>query len=109
MEWDTRRISRDVHIRNACGIESCSPPRPAGRKERDVDNEAVDKYGNPIGGDILIYCCFPDCGCEGARLCMAESGANFAACVLNVEHKVQPRHILTFDEKFLQECGIKKP
>lgn len=72
-------------------------------------NVQEDKYGNPIDGDRLIYCCFPDCGCDGARLCMAERGANFASMVLNAEHKVQPKRVPTFDEKFLQECGIKKP
>ena len=29
----------------------------------------VDGYGNPFSGDRIIYCCFPDCGCDGARLC----------------------------------------
>lgn len=45
----------------------------------------VDKYGNPLNGDSLPFCCFPDCGCDGARLCMAESGANSAACSINIE------------------------
>lgn len=49
--------------------------------------EKVDKYGNPVDGDRLIYCCFPDCGCNGARLCMAENGANSCACILNIEKK----------------------
>ena len=34
----------------------------------------VDDYGNPFSGDRIIYCCFPDCGCDGARLCQAENG-----------------------------------
>lgn len=45
----------------------------------------VDKYGNPMSGDSLPFCCFPDCGCDGARLCMAESGAHSGALALNIE------------------------
>jgi hypothetical protein len=45
----------------------------------------TDDYGNPIDGDRLIYCCFPDCGCDGARLCMAEKGASDRALGANVE------------------------
>lgn len=43
-----------------------------------------DDYGNKIDGD-LIYCCFPDCGCDGARLCMAKRGASDLALGRNVE------------------------
>lgn len=49
------------------------------------DGEEVDQYGNPVSGDRLIFCCFPDCGCDGARLCMAERGASGAALSLNIE------------------------
>ena len=48
-------------------------------------DEQVDKCGNPISGDRIIYCCFPDCGCDGARLCQAEKGASVGACSLNIE------------------------
>jgi len=54
-------------------------------------NEREDNYGNPLTEDgelvdgRLIYCCFPDCGCDGARLCMAENGASERACRQNVE------------------------
>ncbi len=47
--------------------------------------EPADKYGNPLSGDRIINCCFPDCGCDGARLCMAENGASGSACALNIE------------------------
>lgn len=43
-----------------------------------------DDYGNEIDGE-LIYCCFPDCGCDGARLCMAKNGASDRAACGNVE------------------------
>lgn len=49
------------------------------------DDEPVDKYGNPTSGERLIYCCFPDCGCDGARLCMAERGCSVDASKNNVE------------------------
>lgn len=35
--------------------------------------------------DKLRECCFPDCGCDGARVCMAESGASDYALKGNVE------------------------
>lgn len=47
--------------------------------------EEVDDYGNPISGDRIINCCSPDCGCDGARLCMAENGASSGACSLIIE------------------------
>ena len=72
-----------------------------------MNDEAVDRYGNPLDGDRLIYCCFPDCGCDGARLCMAEKGANFCSQALNIEKKVPPKITLSADEQFLKDCGIK--
>lgn len=51
----------------------------------DDDGEPVDDYGNPLSGDRIINCCFPDCGCDGARLCMAENGASSCARFLNIE------------------------
>lgn len=45
----------------------------------------TDKYGNPVDGDRILYCCFPDCGCDGARLCMAENGASERCREINVE------------------------
>jgi len=35
--------------------------------------------------DRLINCCYPDCGCDGARLCMAENGASDFSLSSNVE------------------------
>jgi len=54
------------------------------------DDEPVDDYGNPLSGDRLINCCFPDCGCDGARLCMAENGASGCAMNLNIERGSKP-------------------
>ena len=51
----------------------------------DKPEVECDSYGNPIDGDRLIYCCFPDCGCDGERLCMAENGASDRALRGNVE------------------------
>lgn len=43
----------------------------------------VDAYGNTE--DRFDYCSFPDCGCDGERLCMAKNGASERACAENVE------------------------
>jgi hypothetical protein len=56
--------------------------RKAAKALRD---ELFDEYGNPTDGSELINCCFPDCGCDGARLCMAKSGASSGARCLNIE------------------------
>lgn len=45
----------------------------------------VDDYGNPLSGDRIIYCCFPDCGCDGSRCCQAEKGPSSGATQLNFE------------------------
>lgn len=47
----------------------------------------VDIYGNPLNGDHIINCCFPDCGCDGERLCTAKNGASGVACEINVERR----------------------
>lgn len=36
----------------------------------------VDKYGNTEAQ--FDNCCFPDCGCDGARLCMAGEASEHA-------------------------------
>lgn len=51
----------------------------------DDAEEPADQYGNPLSGDRIINCCFPDCGCDGSRLCMAENGASSSACSLNID------------------------
>ena len=43
----------------------------------------VDEYGNTENS--FKHCSFPDCGCDGARLCMAEEGASEHACRGNLE------------------------
>ena len=43
----------------------------------------VNAYGNTE--DQFDYCAFPDCGCDGARLCDAKEGASESANDLNVE------------------------
>ena len=43
----------------------------------------VDQYGNTE--EDFPNCCFPDCGCDGARNCMAENEANSGAMALNRE------------------------
>lgn len=37
--------------------------------------------------DENVNCCYPDCGCDGARLCMAESGPNVGSMSMNFERR----------------------
>jgi hypothetical protein len=55
-------------------------------EETQASDEAPDKYGN-TEKDPLQFCCFPDCGCDGSRLCMAKSGPNQASYAINIEHR----------------------
>jgi len=68
-------------------------PQPAPEQE-----PRKDAYGNPLNEegscDELIYCCFPDCGCDGARLCMAPSGANRCSMHMNFERGTKPAVIV---------------
>jgi hypothetical protein len=43
----------------------------------------VDEYGNTEAD--FKYCCFPDCGCDGSRLCMAPNGPSENSCRGNIE------------------------
>lgn len=45
--------------------------------------EPVDPYGNTAYD--FKYCSFPNCGCDGARLCMAKEGPSDRAYDGNVE------------------------
>ena len=47
----------------------------------------VDDYENTE--EDFLNCCFPDCGCDGERLCMAPGGANEDARRCNVENMCQ--------------------
>jgi hypothetical protein len=44
--------------------------------------QPVDRYGNTE--DAFVFCAFPDCGCDGARLCCAGE-ASPEATLGNVE------------------------
>lgn len=48
-----------------------------------VCGSPIDDYGNTEGE--FKFCCFPDCGCDGARLCIAPSGASSGSLSLNIE------------------------
>ena len=50
-------------------------------------NLEVDSYGNTERD--FKYCCYPDCGCDGARLCMARN-PNRASMSLNIERGSHP-------------------
>lgn len=43
----------------------------------------VDEYGNTE--EDFHNCSFPDCGCDGSRLCQATNGANQNSLKCNVE------------------------
>ena len=45
--------------------------------------DPIDAYGNTE--NQFDYCSFPDCGCDGARLCDAQSGPSAHAASGNVE------------------------
>ena len=44
-----------------------------------------DEYGNTEAD--FLNCSFPDCGCDGARNCMAPNGPSGGACAINIERK----------------------
>lgn len=54
----------------------------AGEKCAGCGDE-IDAYGNTEND--FNSCSFPDCGCDGARLCMAPSGASEQSARYNVE------------------------
>lgn len=74
--------------------------------------DVEDKHGNVTTSGRLVYCSFPDCGCDGARLCMAEKGASDKTVGGNVEGtwsgktKRQRRAVLKLVAEVSQE---KKP
>ena len=47
--------------------------------------EEVDQYGNTPSS--FRHCCFPDCGCDGARHCTAPSGASLPANTWNLDKR----------------------
>ena len=55
----------------------------ASRTCPQCDGDLANGWCEPC--DALRECCFPDCGCDGARLCMADSGASERASRQNVE------------------------
>ncbi len=72
----------------------------------------VDQYGNTE--DSLEYCSFPDCGCDGARLCYVGE-ASERALRQNVEGmwsgktKEQRRAVLDLYGSVLAEGKDNKP
>lgn len=64
-DWQEHQDTKDL-ICKTCGLD-------------------IDEYGNTE--EDFLYCCFPDCGCDGARLCMAPSGASMGSQALNIERR----------------------
>ena len=88
------RVRRDAAVAKALAAPTgeslpgqgvVSVPSPCVPEDTPEDEEEVDQYGNPLDGSEIVNCCFPDCGCDGARLCMAKNGANNSACSINIE------------------------
>ena len=62
--------------------------------------EEIDEYGNTEND--FRFCCFPDCGCDGARLCMAGE-ASERACKFNGEgmyHSSDPKARMAFADAY---------
>jgi hypothetical protein len=65
-------------------------------------SEREDDYGNELTEDGEYaegrpqYCTFPDCGCDGARLCVAKDGASESASKFNVEGMYQRKDKVAF-------------
>lgn len=68
-----------------CGGEFGPGEQGYSHCEDHAEDEGLDSYGNPLDGSEIINCCFPDCGCDGARLCQAKNGASGCAVSLNIE------------------------
>lgn len=56
----------------------------AGGDVEEILANMPDEHGN-TEVDPMRYCCFPDCGCDGSRLCMAKEGPNASSCAMNIE------------------------
>ena len=50
----------------------------------EPNEDKEDEYGN-TEAEPFRYCTFPDCGCDGARVCQATEGPSDRACSGNVE------------------------
>jgi hypothetical protein len=71
----TERAAECIHLPDYAG-ETCGC------------GEEIDRYGNTPND--FRFCSFPDCGCDGARLCMAGT-ASEAAGKYNVENMYASR------------------
>jgi hypothetical protein len=91
--------------------------RAVGEKGGGMSEQREDDYGNPLTEDgelvdgRLIYCTFPDCGCDGERLCMAENGASENACKGNVEgmYRRTDKEAMRGRMELLRICGQRRP
>ncbi len=60
-------------------------------EECDFCGLPADEYGNTE--EDFLNCCFPNCGCDGSRLCQAPSGANADSLTCNVENMYEREDI----------------
>ena len=68
-----------LSVHNRCGGRNCQ-----------TVEAALDEYVDPEDGSEFPNCSFPDCGCDGARVCPAKSGAKHAADAWNLERRKTP-------------------
>lgn len=66
----------------ALSKEECAYHRDNAEGVCEGCKEPIDAYGNTAYD--FKYCSFPDCGCDGARLCMA-GNPNNASMAMNFE------------------------
>jgi hypothetical protein len=76
-----------IAFQDACKKEGISFPQL-----HNISNTAALNFLDVLcmdneESDVLTDCSYPNCGCDGARLCMAENGPNDASFNLNRERK----------------------
>lgn len=61
---------------NLTGQEICASHLDYAGEVCSGCGEKIDEFGNTES--CFKYCCFPNCGCDGERLCMAGESNEFA-------------------------------
>lgn len=82
-------MANDLHNRattepGGCECVECGAIFIGGPAHETCAACTPDEYGNTERVPFL-NCSFPDCGCDGSRLCMAKNGPSGCANSLNFE------------------------
>lgn len=90
-------VSRGEHTCSTCDGQGCYDEWKAVSGHYDggevfrVECNSCDGTGRVDQDENrIIDCSFPDCGCDGARLCQAETGPSSIARMLNIERGTKP-------------------